>query len=61
MTFVQKNYTLRATADEEGHLYLVVGVWGTSLGARGYFVDNVHVLFTRVSPTLVIHGGRYAS
>ena len=51
MTFVQKNYTLRATADEEGHIYLVVGVWGTSLGARGYFVDNVHVFFTRVSPS----------
>ena len=51
MTFVQKNYTLRATADEEGHIYLVVGVWGTSLGARGYFVDNVHILFTRVSPS----------
>jgi len=51
VTFVQKNYTLRATADEEGHIYLVVGVWGTSLGARGYFVDNVHVFFTRVSPS----------
>jgi hypothetical protein len=47
VVFVQKSYSLRATSDEDGRMYLVIGVWGTSVGERTYFLDNVHVLFTR--------------
>jgi len=49
VVFVAKRYTMRATADEEGRLFLAIGLWGTTMGSRTYFVDDVHVLFTRVS------------
>jgi hypothetical protein len=46
----EKRYTARATADGEGRLYVVIGVWGTWPAARSYYIDNVRLLFTRVSP-----------
>ena len=49
VVFLEKRYSMRATADEEGRLFLAIGLWGTTMGSRTYFVDNVHVLFTRVS------------
>lgn len=45
--WVHKDYAMQATADADGNVYVVVGVWGTSEAARSYYVDNVHMVLTR--------------
>ena len=47
--WLAKRYAARAQADSEGRLYVVLGVWGTWETPRTYYVDNVRLLFTRVS------------
>ncbi len=47
--FGERRYTVRAAGDEEGRIYVALGVWGTTAAFRTYFIDNVRLLFTRVS------------
>ena len=47
--WLEKSYTARATADEDGRIHLVLGVGGTWETPRAYYIDNVRVLFTRAS------------
>lgn len=47
VTFVEKDYTLHATADEEGMVYLTIGVWGTTTDTRSFHFDDVRASFTR--------------
>lgn len=42
-----KGYTIAAKADDEGRLFLSLGVWGTTTGSREYFLDDVRVVLTR--------------
>lgn len=45
--WAEKGTTVGAKADEEGRLYLTLGVWGTTPGQRSYWIDNVRVVLTR--------------
>jgi len=45
--WVSKSYTVHARSDEEGHLSVTIGVWGTSETARSYYLDNVRLQLTR--------------
>jgi hypothetical protein len=45
--WVSKRYTVHAQSDEEGHLHVTLGVWGTSETARTYYFDNVRLQLTR--------------
>lgn len=46
-SWVAKSYTVAAKADDEGRLWLTLGIWGTSPGTRTYWVDEVRVALTR--------------
>lgn len=41
--WLDKRVEVDVTANAEGRLYVVVGVWGTWEGARTYYVDALHV------------------
>lgn len=43
----ERVYTARATADEDGMLWVSIGVWGTWETARTYYVDDVRLQLTR--------------
>ena len=45
--WITKTYQIRARSDEDGHLYVVLGVWGTWETLRSYYLDNVHLVLTR--------------
>lgn len=45
--WVPKQYAVQGQADEEGLLYIIVGVWGTGSGARTYYVDDLRLVLTR--------------
>lgn len=45
--WVKKRFTLTAQTDDEGVLYLTVGIWGTTPGSRAYWVDDVQAVLTR--------------
>lgn len=45
--WVQKRLNIPAQGDEEGRLFLTVGVWGTTAGNRTYWLDNVRIVLTR--------------
>lgn len=45
--WVSKSYTVHTRSDDDGHLYVVVGVWGTHETARSYYLDNVHLQLTQ--------------
>jgi hypothetical protein len=47
LEWIPKKYTVFGQADEEGLLYIIVGVWGTGLGTRTYYVDDVRLVLTR--------------
>lgn len=46
--WVKKRFTLTAQADDEGSLYLTVGVWGTTPATRSYWIDGVRAVLTRM-------------
>lgn len=46
--WVEKSVTLLAQADEEGRLYLTLGLWGTTAGTRDYWIDNVRLVLMRI-------------
>lgn len=52
--FLPKTFTVDATSDADGELFVYVGVWGTSPFLRTYYVDNLKVVLTRagISPQL---------
>lgn len=45
--WTERSYTVRATSDEDGAVYVVLGFWGTSAENRTYYLDNVRLVFTR--------------
>lgn len=47
-TWVEKSTTVLATADDEGRLHLVLGVWGATAGTRSYHIDDVRLVLTRI-------------
>lgn len=47
IVWVTRGYSVTAEADEEGLLYLSLGIWGTTTGTRSYRIDNVRVVLTR--------------
>jgi len=47
--WTERSYTVRATSDDEGALFVLLGLWGTSQEARTYYVDNVHLVLSRVN------------
>lgn len=46
--WITRSHTLVATADDEGFLYLTLGISGTSVGDRSYAFDNVSLVLTRM-------------
>lgn len=42
-----KSYSFPAKADEDGRLFLTLGIWATSAGQRTYWIDEVKVVLTR--------------
>jgi hypothetical protein len=50
--WIVKTYHGEVQTDASGHLFVYVGVWATSPGARSYYVDDLKVTLTRegVSP-----------
>ena len=49
VTWVEKRFVVPVQADDEGKLYLSLGVWGTSPGTRTYWVDHVQLVLTRTN------------
>ena len=47
--WTERNYTVRAMSDQDGAIYVVIGLWGTSAEDRTYYVDNVRLVFTRTN------------
>lgn len=47
VVWAEKSFTIGAKADEEGRLFLTLGVWGNTAGTRAYWIDNVRVVLTR--------------
>ena len=45
--WLTKSYAMQVRASQDGELFVHVGVWGTSLSPRTYFVDQVRVKLTR--------------
>jgi hypothetical protein len=45
--WVKRAYAGAVQPDEEGKLYLTLGIWGTTTGSRSYLIDNVKVVLTR--------------
>lgn len=45
--WTERSYTVRATSTAAGRIVVVLGLWGTSEESRTYYVDNVHLVFTR--------------
>lgn len=45
--WAEKGTTVAAKADEDGRLFLTLGIWGTTPGQRSYWIDNVRVVLTR--------------
>ena len=50
VTWLEKRYTSTVTSSEDGRIWVHVGVWGTWETERTYYVDDVRVVFRRVSP-----------
>ncbi len=44
-----KRFVVPAQADDEGRLYLSLGIWGTTAGTRTYWLDNIRVVLTRTN------------
>lgn len=47
--WVEKRFAIPAQADDEGKLYLSVGIWGTTPLTRTYWLDNIRVVLTRTN------------
>jgi hypothetical protein len=47
LEWISKAYSIEGTSDEEGRLYLVLGLAGTSPGVRTYYLDDVRLVMTR--------------
>lgn len=50
LQWVEKSGTMQVLSDDDGELFVYVGVWGTSVGDRTFHVDDVKVTMTRVGP-----------
>lgn len=46
--WTEKGLTLTTQADEEGRLYVTLGVRGATVGSRTYWIDNVRLVLTRI-------------
>lgn len=44
-----REYIVRAQADEEGQLFVAIGVWSVSPGTRSHDFDSVEIRFTRAN------------
>ena len=44
--WLHKSYDFAMKSDQEGKLYIMIGVWGTWETARTYYLDNVNVTIT---------------
>jgi hypothetical protein len=44
--WLEKQYDVQATTDDEGNIVIVIGVWGTYEVERSYYVDDVRITFT---------------
>lgn len=47
LVWLSKSYRVSASSGADGRMTVVIGLWGTSEGARSYYIDNVRLLFTR--------------
>lgn len=47
VAWTEKKYSIPARADDEGRLFLTLGLWATSPGVRSYWIDDVRVVLTR--------------
>ena len=45
--WVERTVTVRTRSDEDGEIFVYVGIWGTSEFTRTYYVDDLQVTFTR--------------
>ena len=48
-SWLNKSYTLTVETDDNGTLYLCIGVWGTWETPRTYYIDAVNISFNKVS------------
>ncbi len=44
---VEKTVTVLTKSDEDGEMFVYVGIWGTSEFSRTYYVDDLHAVFMR--------------
>ncbi|MHB1193781.1 MAG: hypothetical protein ACYC6F_12130 [Longimicrobiales bacterium] len=49
IVWAEKHFVFPAQADDEGRLYLSLGIWATSEGTRTYWLDNIRVVLTRTN------------
>jgi hypothetical protein len=47
LEWMNHQYAVQGQADEDGLLYILVGIWGTGPGARTYFIDDIRLVLTR--------------
>ena len=44
--WLYKSYDFTVKSEQEGKLYIMIGIWGTWETARTYYIDNVNVAIT---------------
>lgn len=44
--WLYKSYDFTVESEQEGKLYIMIGIWGTWETARTYYIDNVNVAIT---------------
>ena len=47
--WLEKNYNFSLLTDEDGKIYVSIGVWGTWETPRTYYLDNIKITFTKIS------------
>lgn len=48
-TWLNKSYTLTVQTDDNGTVYIAIGVWGSWETPRTYYIDAVNISFEKVS------------
>lgn len=47
--WLEKNYTFYPTTDQNGSIYVSIGIWGSWETTRTYYIDNLSITFTQLN------------
>jgi hypothetical protein len=50
--WLNKSYSFTIKSTSNGKLYVILGIWGTWETPRTYYLDNVHITFTRKTDSM---------